>query len=130
MPTARVEHRQDVVASPFSRLEWIVPAAEGQRHEPDARLDQPAGQQGALAPLVAAVAVAEAGALLADVERGAGGGAGDHRERLLAEPVEAVHQARGVDVAAGVVEGVQQAAAAVEPGGVDARRAARGSGRW
>ena len=40
-----------------------VPAAEGQGDEPDARLDQPAGHQGALAPLVAAVAVAEPGAL-------------------------------------------------------------------
>ena len=63
-----VEDRQAPTSSRFSRLEWIVPAAEGQGHEPHARLDQPAGQQRALAPLVAAVAVAEPRVFLADVE--------------------------------------------------------------
>ena len=36
-----------------------VPTAERERDEPNARLDQPAGEQCALAPLVPAVAVAE-----------------------------------------------------------------------
>ena len=54
----RVEHGQDVLHPGFE-AGMEIPAAEGQGDEPDARLDQPACQRGALAPLMAAVAIAE-----------------------------------------------------------------------
>ena len=88
-----VEDRQDPLHSALE-AGMKVPAAEGQRDEPHARLDQPAGQECALAPLVAAVAVAQPRVFLAHVEGVAGRVAQDHREGLLLEPVEAVHQRR------------------------------------
>ena len=86
-----------------------IPAAEGERDEPDARLDEPSRQEGALAPLVAAVAIAEPGVFLAQVERPARRLAQHDRKRLAVELVEALHQAGSVDVAPRAVEGPQQA---------------------
>ena len=66
-----------------------IPAAERQGDEADARLDQPPRQQCALAPLVAAVAVAEPRVFLAQVKGPAQFLAQDDRKCLAIEMIEA-----------------------------------------
>ena len=82
----------------------MVPVArvDGDARAP--RLDQPAGQQGPLAVEVPAIAVAQAGVFLRDVERLTHAVAGDHLQRLRLEGVEPLEHAAGVDVAAERVE--------------------------
>ena len=65
----------------------VVPAAEVDGDERAPRLDQPAGQQAALAPAVPAVAVAQPRVFLADVERPPRRRPADELERLLGEAV-------------------------------------------
>ena len=66
-------------------------------HEPDPGLDQAAGQQEALAVLVAAVAVAEAGVLAIEVEGPLRDRRTDHAECLLAETPEAARGAGALE---------------------------------
>ena len=75
-------------------------------HEPDARLDQPAGQEQALAVLVPAVSVAEPGVFAVEPEGAADGVGAEQAERLL-----------GVGVAGRAVEAPEQPGA-----GAQARR--------
>ena len=100
----------------------VVPAAEGQGHETNARLDQPTGQEGALSPLVARVAIPEPRVLPAQVERTASRLAEDHRECLLLESVQARAGEARVDTPANVFEGTEQAAAALQPPSVNPGR--------
>src|SRR5262249_58320685 len=83
-----------------------APAAVVQRHEADAGLAQPASQQQLFAQ-AAAVAVADARVLPADVE-GLAGPAEDQVERLGGEAVQAVHEAGAIDVAVECVEALEQ----------------------
>ena len=69
-----------------------VPAAQRERDEPHAGLDQPAGQQAAHAERILAERLGERGRFLADVEGFAGAVRGDDRVGLLAETVQAVQQ--------------------------------------
>src|SRR5262249_3333252 len=85
-----------------------VPAAVAQGDAADAGLDEAAGG-GEL--LHAAIAIARARLLAAQVERLAGDAGRDHVEGAAGEGVEAGHRAAGVDVAADRVELLQQAAA-------------------
>ena len=99
VPTAASRIGQHAM-HPLVEARVEVPAAEGQGHEPHARLDQPAGQQGALPPLVSRVAIAEPRVFLAQVEGPRADLAQDQGERLLLETVEAVadapsHRGRG-----------------------------------
>ncbi len=117
-----VQDRQHAV-HPLLEAGVEVPAAEGQGHEPDARLDQPAGQQGALAPLVPRVAVAEPRVLVLQVERPPGRWAEHHRERLLLEAVEALDPARRRPIARRAPANErQEAPASLEPARIDASR--------
>ena len=70
--------RRDLLAAALGDRGVVVPVPLGDRDERHARLDQPAGQQAALADPGPAVAVAEPGVLAREVERLAGRGAGDH----------------------------------------------------
>src|SRR5262249_8691596 len=82
-----------------------VPAADGQRHAADACFDQPACGQELLHVLVP---IADARLLAGQVERPPDHAGGDHVKGPLGEGVQALHRARGVDVAADVVELGQQ----------------------
>ena len=79
-------------------------AVEGRGDDLDAGLDQPAGHQALLAPLVAAVAVADPRVFPAEVEGPGGLGAGQQVHRLGLEGVHRIQGAGLVEVAAEVVE--------------------------
>ena len=72
-----------------------IPAAVGDRDEPDARLDQPPRQQAALAERVPPVAVAEPRIFRVDVERLLGVGGRDQVIGLLVERVGGLRAATG-----------------------------------
>jgi len=88
--------------------------------EGHAGFDEPPGQQGSLSDRVAAVAFPQSRVLAVDVECPLGRRAGDQVERVAVEPVDAVHQAAGVDVAADPVESRQQLPAVADPAAIDA----------
>ncbi len=87
-----------VEAGELFRLEGVepvvvgIPATAGDCDEPNSRLDQSHPQQTVQAELRLAELGCRFGVLLADVERLARPGRGDHRVGLLREPVEAVEQ--------------------------------------
>ncbi len=89
-------------------------AVEGGGDNLDAGLDESAGHQALLAPGVAAVAVAEAGVFLVEVEGAGGLGAGQEADGLGLESVHRLESAGGVDLAAEVIERASQLEAAVE----------------
>ena len=100
----------------------MVPAAEVDGDERGAGLDQPPGQQRALAPVVPAVAVAQLRIFRGDVERPPGGRAADELERLLARSGPSpLHVGQSVEACAARVEvlaparGDPRAAARVSP---------------
>jgi hypothetical protein len=66
-----------------------------------------------------AESVPEPGILLAEIERLAGRVAEDQAKGLLIESIEALDQAGGIDVAPHAIEGAQETAASVQPGGID-----------
>ena len=109
-------------------LAVVVPAPFKDRDERHAGLDQPAREQAALADPGPAVAVAEPGVFARQVERLAGGGAGDHLVRLGREPVHPLHRPRSVAPAVEPVEPAEQVPAVVEPVQGQATREGRGSG--
>ena len=98
VPAARLHRVEDVVVDRVV-VPVADPAAEravqARRHEVHARLDQPPGQQAALAPGVAAVAVAEPRVFAVEVERPPCLRAGQQRVRLSLEGVEGRPTASG-----------------------------------
>src|SRR5260370_42662005 len=102
-----------------------VPAAHVDRDEGDPRLDEPPGQERALSPAIAAIAIADARILAVDVEGSASAVAGDDIERLAVEAVIALGRALRIDVAAQVVGAAEQFAAIAEAAEVHLRRQAQ-----
>ena len=78
--------------------------AQVDRHEADARLDQPPGQQRLLAPVVRAVALAHRGRLARQVEHLLRPAAGHDVDGLLLEAIHGGHRAGQVEVAPQPVE--------------------------
>ena len=102
----------------------VVPAAEAESDDARACLDETAGgeemvgEAGAavVAVFVLALAVAsgDAAVLAGKVERLQQLWAGEHAERLLVEGVHALHEAGGVEVAAQLVEALEQTGAVMQ----------------
>ena len=87
-----------------------------------AGFDQPAGQQATLAECVAAIAVAHLFRFLGEVERFAGAAGNNQVQRALVIIVEIVVLDGLVDFGHGLLDGVAQLGAALEPQGEHLRR--------
>ena len=111
---AAVEFGQQPLLQALEVVGVRIPAADVDRDEPHAGFDQPTAQEHVLPPIVAAIAIAKLGILLADVERFLHGGRGDQVPGLLRERVHSVDQARGVGVAAHAVELLEHRHAVIE----------------
>ncbi len=104
-----------------------IPATEIESDAPGAGLDETAGEEkvlqvsrGAVADIfriALAVAFANFGILVLEIEGHAQLAGGEQSECLLVELVEAFHHSGLVGIPAELVEGVQQSSALVEPGG-------------
>ena len=104
-----VQRGQEAVREEAEVVAVGVPAAEAQRHEPGAGLDQPPRGQGPLAQRRPAVVVAQGGRLARQVERGADAVGAEDLRGLAMEAVEARHHLRGVERPQAAVEPVPQA---------------------
>ena len=85
----------------------------------DAGFDQPAGQETALAPAVASIAIAGRGWLATEIERVGHRAAGEQLESVRAEVVDPFHRPRGVGRTTEAVELADQRPAVVEAAIVD-----------
>ena len=106
--------RQEAVAEGAEVVAVGVPAAEAQRHEPGAGLDQPPGRQRPLAQRRPAVVVAQRVRLARQVERGPDAVGPEDLRGLAMEAVEARHHLRGVERPQAAVEPVPQRLAGLE----------------
>ena len=119
-----LEDGQPLVAR-LEDADVMVPAAFVERDERHAGLDQPAGQQAALADGRAAVRLADGVRLAADVERGLGLLRADQVVALLVVLVEGHHRVarRRLGDPPEPIDAAPQVAPAVEPGVGSPRRA-------
>src|SRR5207245_2157921 len=87
-----IEDRQESVLETLEIVDMRVPTAAGDRHEMDARLDQPAGEQARLAKSGSAVRLAQPIRLLIDVKSPPGRGRGDEPVCFFIKGVARLHR--------------------------------------
>lgn len=93
----------------------MIPAAEVNRHEGGSRFDQSPGEQGALSPVVSAIAITQPGVFHVQIEGGSGGGAGDELVSLLSEAIQDAGLTGGLELPLRLIEVADQRAAIFEP---------------
>src|SRR5262245_19496836 len=93
----------------------MIPAAEMTRDECRASFDQPPGQKRALPPRMPAIAFADFGILLRQIERLPRLLAGDQLVGLAIKAIDRVELAAAIDLVPELIEIVRQAAAILQP---------------